>query len=131
MRTSTRHIVGGFAAGLFTAAAFAAMLGFHQQSSPPKIDPRIEALMRDIRGAEDALAEAETQVKFWQQEFVSQDTEVSRCQADAEGSPCMAFFLDRAKGLSNRAAHSALDARLRQALCARKVAALKADLAAP
>lgn len=123
MRTRTRT---GLVA-LFAVVAMGAMLGF-QQAAAPKVDPRIEALNRELRNAEDQLAEAETQVKFWQQEAINQDTDVSRLTAETDASPCTAFFLDRAKGLANRAAHSGLDARLRQALCARKVQAIKAEL---
>jgi hypothetical protein len=132
MRSSTRHAVGGFAAGLFAAVAVASMLGSRAQPAErPKIDPRIEALIRQIKESEDRVAEAQSQVVFWQQEMASDDSEVARLQTEAAASPTVAFFLGRAQGLSGRAANSYLDARLNLTLAQRKTQALKADLAAP
>ena len=136
MRTTRSFVgvMGGFAAGLFVAIAAGAMLGSAPQQPAAvcaKVDPRIEIMNKMIADAEDQLAAADALVRFWQQEGNSQDGDVMRMQAEAAESSSggIGFFLDRAKGLSTRAAHAQLDARLAQMQSARKVQALKADLA--
>ena len=123
-----RRVLTGFVAGLFAAVCAASMLGVIQPAERPRIDPRVEALLKQIKEAEDRVAEAQTQVAFWQQEMAADDNEVAKLQAEAASSPTVAFFLGRAQGLAGRAAHAYLDARLNQTMCQRKVSALKADL---
>jgi hypothetical protein len=132
---SNRHSLSGFVAGLFVAAAVACMLGTRPQDAnaaprPPRINPQVEALMKQIKECEDRLADAQAQLNFWQTEAVSQANEVTRLQNDAT-NPTAAFFLSQAQGMSCRAVNSALDARLNVTLCTRKVQALKAELSGP
>ena len=131
MRTTTLNVASGFAAGAFATIALTSMLGMMQPSDAQAISRRIEAYQRELDQAEDQRAESDTQVAFWQREMTSQDAEVTRLQFDPGTSPCVPYFLDRAKGLSSRASHSYLDARLRQAMTFRKVQALKAVAKAP
>ena len=129
MRTNTRNALGGTAVGLVVIGAIASMLGMRQPNNAPKIDPRIEAMQRQIRDTEDQLAATETQVQFWQQEMQAQDNEVMRLQAAVGPGSWIPFFLDRTKGLASRAANAHLDARLQRTLLFRKVQALRSDLA--
>ena len=132
MRTATKHVMGSFAAGLFACVAIVSMLGITQQPTErPKLDPRVEALLRQIKEAEDRVGDCLTQVSFWQQEMAADDTEVGRLQVESAACPNVAFFLGRAQGLSSRAANSFLDARLNLTLCQHRLQGLRTDLAAP
>lgn len=133
MRTPSKHAMGGFAAGLVAMIALGSMLGLKRpgDEGAAKRDPRFEAILNQIAQFEDQLAASEVQVTFWQQELAVQDGEVQRFMADAASNPTSLYFLDRTKGLANRAANAQLDARLSRMINARRLERLRDSLSAP
>lgn len=132
MKRSTVAVATAFAVGAACAAGVLFLSG--AGAAPPNAalqaaEARLAALRQQIESTENQQFEHLTVVEFWERENVEQDSAMARLSNYTPGDPVGPILFDRARNLSNRAAFSLQDAKLRAFISERKVTQLKQVLA--
>lgn len=114
--------------GAGCASAFILLSG---AAGPTPAEARLNALRQQLEGAEMSASDAQVQVDFWDREQGDQDSAMTRLSTFPAGDAVGPTLLDRAKGLSYRAAYSLQDAKQRLYTCQQKLTQLRMMLTAP